>query len=274
MSDSSDSLLQRLQARRQEQVAVAQFSRQQVWDWAQALLGLLFSHFEDPITPPEQIPERLAFLQSQLATLVKRLGADPDFAVRFFRDDLNLIELALQADARSINAGDPAAGCTDEVILAYPGFLAVAFYRMAHVLYSYHLPLIPRLITEYAHQLTGVDIHPGAKIGQRFCIDHGTGVVIGESAEIGDDVKIYQGVTLGALSVSKDLAHTKRHPTIESGVVIYANATILGGETRIGHDSIIGGNVWLTRSVEPYSAVYHRADIQVRSQLPTTTLLV
>src|SRR5690606_15379486 len=143
----------------------------------------------------------------------------------------------------------------DEVILAYPGFLAIAIYRIAHVLYRAEVPLLPRLLTEYAHRETGIDIHAGARIGASFSIDHGTGVVIGETTVIGDRVRIFQGVTLGALSVNKELASTKRHPTIHDDVVIYANATILGGRTEVGARSIIGGNVWLTHSVPPESVV-------------------
>jgi serine O-acetyltransferase len=134
------------------------------------------------------------------------------------------------------------------------------------VLHGLRIPLLPRLFTEYAHVRTGIDIHPGARIGERFCIDHGTGIVIGGTCEIGTSVKMYQGVSLGALSVSKDLAGTKRHPTIEDNVVIYSNATILGGRTRIGHDSVIGGNVWLTESVPAYSIVQHRSEVKVRSR--------
>ena len=130
-------------------------------------------------------------------------------------------------------------------------------------LYQYEVPLLPRILTEWAHSKTGIDIHPAAQIGEYFYIDHGTGIVIGESCIIGNNVKLYQGVTLGALSVDKSMAYTKRHPTVEDNVVIYAGATILGGETIIGHDSVIGGNVWLTKSVEPYSTVFHKSAITV-----------
>jgi serine O-acetyltransferase len=145
------------------------------------------------------------------------------------------------------------------VIRTYPGFYAIAAYRVAHALHLQNIGGIPRVITEHAHSRTGIDIHPGAKIGDHFCIDHGSGVVIGETCVIGNHVKIYQGVTLGALSVEKSDATKKRHPTIDDGVVIYAGATILGGETVVGHDSVIGGNVWLTRSVPPYSKIYYQA---------------
>ena len=170
------------------------------------------------------------------------------------------------ADAEAILAGDPAAESLDEVIAAYPGFLAMAAHRLAHAAYALDVPLVPRLMAELAHSRSGVDIHPAATIGRSFCIDHATGIVIGETTVIGDEVKLYQGVTLGALSVSKDKAGTKRHPTIGDRVVIYANATVLGGDTTIGADSIIGGNVFLTSSVPPGSLVYQTPDYRVRRQ--------
>jgi serine O-acetyltransferase len=167
-------------------------------------------------------------------------------------------------DAEAILAGDPAAGTLDEVVAAYPGFLAIAVHRLAHALLALGVPVVPRLMSEVAHARTGIDIHPGAEIGRSFCIDHGTGVVIGETAVLGDHVKLYQGVTLGALSVSKRAAGTKRHPTIGDRVVIYANATILGGDTVIGADSVIGGNVFVTSSVPPGSLVYQTSSYRVR----------
>ncbi|GAA4841812.1 serine acetyltransferase [Algivirga pacifica] len=168
-------------------------------------------------------------------------------------------------DARALLAGDPAAKHIEEVILAYPGFFATYVYRMAHIIYQLKIPIIPRLFSEYAHRKTGIDIHPGAKIGHSFCMDHGTGIVIGETCEIGDHVKIYQGVTLGALSVEKSMAEIKRHPTIEDNVVIYAGSTILGGHTIIGKNSVVGGNVWLTSSLAPNSVVYHRSEVKIRN---------
>lgn len=164
----------------------------------------------------------------------------------------------LLADAEAILAGDPAAADRTEVITTYPGFYAIAVYRIAHAMHTQGVPLLSRMLSEIAHGNTGIEIHPGAAIGDRFCIDHGTGVVIGETVEIGNDVKMYQGVTLGALSVRKDMARTKRHPTIEDGVVIYAGATILGGDTVIGAGSIIGGNTWIVRSVPANSRIYYR----------------
>jgi serine O-acetyltransferase len=166
----------------------------------------------------------------------------------------------LALDIRAAYDGDPAVRSIDEVIFCYPGVEAVTVYRLAHLLYELRIPLIPRMMTEWAHSETGIDIHPGAKIGSYFFIDHGTGVVIGETCEIGDRVKLYQGVTLGALSFATDsdgqlVRGTKRHPTLQDNVVIYANATVLGGKTVIGHDSVIGSSVWLTHSVEPHTTV-------------------
>lgn len=169
----------------------------------------------------------------------------------------------LKKDALAIFNNDPAAQSIEEVYLAYPGFFAIAIYRMAREFFELGLPLIPRLMTEYAHQLTGIDIHPGAHIGESFFIDHGTGVVIGETAEIHNNVKIYQGVTLGALTVKKKLKNKKRHPTIENNVIIYANATILGGNTLIGKDSIIGGNAWITSSIPKNSTVLHTSKVEI-----------
>lgn len=167
-------------------------------------------------------------------------------------------------DADAFMKFDPAAKCPEEVILCYPGYYAISIYRLAHVLYQMNIDVLPRMITEYAHTKTGIDIHPGATIGSRFFIDHGTGIVVGESTIIGKNVKIYQGVTLGALYVGKDQANKKRHPTIEDNVIIYSGSTILGGETIIGRDTVIGGNVWLTESVPPFSVVYHKPSVVIR----------
>jgi len=174
-------------------------------------------------------------------------------------DRLPAIREMLKTDVQAAMDGDPAAKSTDEVVIAYPGLKAIAIQRIAHELYAANVPLIPRVMGEYAHSLTGIDIHPGARIGKSFFIDHGTGVVIGETAVLGDNVKLYQGVTLGALSFPKDesgrlIKGRKRHPNLEDNVTIYAGATILGDIT-IGHDSVIGGNVWLTESVPPYTKI-------------------
>ncbi len=182
-----------------------------------------------------------------------------------FFNSLPAIKNLLKDDLETIVNFDPAARSREEVLLTYPGFYAIAVYRFVHSIRNMNIPIIPRLISEIAHSKTGIDIHPAAKIGERFFIDHGSGVVIGETSEIGNDVKIYQGVTLGALSVSKDKAETKRHPTIRDRVIIYANATILGGQTIIGEDSIIGGNVWITNSIPANSLVYHKSEIIIKS---------
>lgn len=165
-------------------------------------------------------------------------------------EELPEIRRKITLDVKACFSGDPAAKSPEEVILSYPGLEAILVYRIAHFLYESGIPIIPRIMSEHIHGKTGIDIHPGAKIGESFFIDHGTGVVIGETTIIGNNVKIYQGVTLGALSVKKELMNKKRHPTIEDNVTIYAGATILGGETIIGHDSTIGGNMWVTHSVE------------------------
>lgn len=169
----------------------------------------------------------------------------------------------LRTDVRAAFDGDPAAKNLDEIILSYPGVEAIALYRVAHEIHRLNVPLIPRIMTEYAHSKTGIDIHPGATIGHHFFIDHGTGVVIGETADIGHHVRIYQGVTLGALSVKKDASGNiergkKRHPTIKDNVIIYAGATILGGNTVVGEHSIIGGSVWLTESVPPCTILFNK----------------
>lgn len=194
-----------------------------------------------------------------LSPLAPKLALTPQATANAIMGHVPNIYAALQQDADAMLAGDPAATSHYEVVRSYPGFYAVSMYRVAHALLQAGVPLLPRLVTEFAHSKTGIDIHPGATIGSHFCIDHGTGVVIGETTVVGNRVKLYQGVTLGALSVSKAMAGEKRHPTIEDDVVIYANATILGGETVIGAGSMIGGSVWLTSSVPAGSRVYYNA---------------
>lgn len=182
-----------------------------------------------------------------------------EITVNFIKELPQLRKL-LAKDIRAAHEGDPAAKSYDEIIFSYPGLFAITVYRLAHQLHGQGVSLIPRIMTEYAHSMTGIDIHPGAQIGESFFIDHGTGVVIGETTKIGDRVRIYQGVTLGALSLPKDaverLRNEKRHPTIEDDVVIYAGVTILGGEALIGARSVIGGNVWITSSVPPDTKVF------------------
>ncbi len=172
----------------------------------------------------------------------------------------------VQDDAAAFERNDPAAKSIDEVILAYPGFFAVVIYRVSNLMHKKGIELIPRMLSEYAHSYTGTDIHPGATIGNSFFIDHATGIVIGETVNIGDHVKIYQGVTLGAFLVKKNMAKDKRHPTIEDYVTIYANATILGGDTVIGHNSVVGASVWLTESIPPNTFVSYKSDIRIKSQ--------
>ena len=209
-----------------------------------------------------------AELRSEVPALADRLAAllrhvalprsvDADAVVRRTIERLPAVRAALAEDVDAAYVGDPAARSYDEIVVAYPSIRALSIYRLAHELHVQGVPLLPRIMTEYAHDRTGIDIHPGAMIGRRFFIDHGTGVVIGETAEIGDRVRLYQGVTIGAASVrdAASLRGHKRHPTIEDDVTIYAGATILGGETVIGRGSVIGGNVWVTASVAPGSRV-------------------
>ncbi len=235
---------------------------------ADALFNFLF-----PVQCHHPRPAKVqcAVLRDDLEQLLRPLlhsknGAAAKLAGQFF-ETLPFVHGALLEDAEAILRFDPAATCLEEVIATYPGFYAIAMYRIAHELQQLGAPLLPRVFSEYIHGKTGIDIHPAAKIGRSFFIDHGTGVVIGETAIIGDHVKIYQGVTLGALQVDKSLTNVKRHPTIEANTIIYANSTILGGKTVVGHDSIIGGNTWLTESVPPHSIVLHQPQVKVRSKI-------
>ena len=203
--------------------------------------------FKDLITPLEKI------LDGPVNTITDK----------FFKKIPDIYESLIQ-DANTFLDSDPAARSVESVILYYPGFYSISIYRVSHVMYKLKIPFLPRIISEYAHSKTGIDIHPGAKIGSNFFIDHGTGVVIGETTNIGNNVKIYQGVTLGAMYVKKSMKGKKRHPTIEDNVIIYSGSTILGGDTVVGHDTVIGGNVWLTKSVPSYSVVYHESKTVVR----------
>lgn len=228
----------------------------------QDIMALLFPNFSDQrLANIGLINVRVESIQSRLSGFLMHhpsLCATPaKEASQYFVSRLENIEKLIKTDVDAIFNGDPAAKTKEEIIRSYPGFFAIAAYRIAHELYQMGVKIIPRIITEHAHHRTGIDIHPGAKIDHSFCIDHGTGVVIGETSIIGHHVKIYQGVTLGALSVNKEDANNKRHPTIEPYVVIYANATVLGGKTTIGQHSIIGGNVWITNSVEAHSTIYY-----------------
>ena len=230
-------------------------------------MGLLYKDFaEQALTTKEAILDKQTKLEANLIKLLlchpHNKGLGPTSVSQQFFTQLGETYDKLQQDAFAIYKGDPAATAISEVIRNYPGFYATAAYRIAHSLHKLGVVDLPRIITEHAHSMTGIDIHPGATIGRYFCIDHGTGIVIGETTEIGNNVKLYQGVTLGALSVKKENANQKRHPIIEDGVVIYAGATILGGKTVIGHDSIIGGNVWITQSVPAFSKIYNEVGQQ------------
>jgi len=228
------------------------------------LMGFLFPPLSQKVIgTKEDFEERIRSLQlDMIKILYNNLLSKDDDAQRvadaFFAALPGVYDHLLH-DIEATYSGDPAARSQDEVVRAYPGFYSIAAYRIAHLMLQLGVRSVPRMITEYAHSRTGIDIHPAAQIGAYFCIDHGTGVVIGETAIIGNHVKLYQGVTLGALSVRKEDAKVKRHPTIEDHVVLYAGATILGGSTSIGHHSIIGGNVWLTRSIPPHSKVYYQS---------------
>lgn len=234
---------------------------------SEAFTKSLFYTLFDENTPVRENMEKLAFDFEELSDLVCWEPKKPCREIwSSYCKMLPAILKKLHKDAVAISENDPAANSVEEVYLSYPGFLAIVVYRLSHELYKFGLPLVPRLMTEYAHRITGTDINPGAEIGESFFIDHATGVVIGETAVIKDHVKIYQGVTLGALYVERKLKNTKRHPTIEDNVTIYANATILGGETIIGRNSIIGGNAWLTASVPPDSFVTHSPQITIKNR--------
>lgn len=235
------------------------------------LFDLLFIPRNGSSYTREDIEKEYALLQQRFASLVFDVLEDSsalESVTEKYFSAIPVLYQQLLKDARAILDFDPAAGSEEEVLVAYPGFYATAVYRLSHVLWKESVRILPRVFTEYAHSKTGIDIHPGAVIGEAFSIDHGTGVVIGETTVIGNHVKLYQGVTLGALNVSKESAQSKRHPTIEDNVTIYSGATILGGDTVIGHDTIIGGNVWLTYSVEPWSVVYHKSESRIRGIHP------
>ncbi|WP_185855847.1 serine O-acetyltransferase [Blattabacterium cuenoti] len=226
-------------------------------------------------TPDKKILNKISFFKKNYKILQKKLYSiflelnieeknSEKLSQKFFKKIPHIYQTLIM-DANAILEFDPAATVIEEIFLSYPGFFATALYRIAHQLWIQNIPIFPRLITEYAHSKTGVDIHASAEIGNSFVIDHGTGIVVGSSTKIGNNVKIYQGVTLGAIYVDKKLENKKRHPTIEDKVTIYAGGTILGGETVIGHDSILGGNVWVTRSIPPFSIVYQKSEIKMRN---------
>ncbi|WP_185862487.1 serine O-acetyltransferase [Blattabacterium cuenoti] len=239
--------------------------------FVEGLFHLLFTPDQNILENRKSLNKNYQILQHELHHILLELNFEENqsktFTKNFFEKIPNIYQ-TLVTDANAILDFDPAATVIEEIYLSYPGFFATALYRMAHQLWILKVPILPRLITEYAHSKTGVDIHAAAEIGKAFVIDHGTGIVIGSSTKIGNKVKIYQGVTLGAVYVDKKLANKKRHPTIEDKVTIYAGATILGGETIVGHDSVIGGNVWVTHSIPPYSIVYQKSEIRMRNNNP------
>lgn len=230
-------------------------------DFTEALFHILF---DAKISVSENISSLAAMFRDICSMIEANNKMDNEKIWDTFMHSLPELLQQLNQDAKCIYRHDPAAKSVEEVILSYPGFFAIAVYRLSHTFQKMHMPLVPRIMSEYAHKLTGIDIHPGASIGSPFFIDHGTGVVIGESTIIKNKVKLYQGVTLGALQVSKDMEDQKRHPTVEDNVTIYAGATILGGETVIGKNCTIGGNVWLTKSVPENSIVYQITDTKLK----------
>jgi len=238
-------------------------------DFLNEIIDFLFPHFSNKIYyTQEDVLAKLQLLERNLISLIKMVIEDEGkskIIAKDFISNIPQIHDMLWLDADAIYKGDPAAENIDEVILAYPGFMAITIYRLAHILYKSNVTIIPRILTEHAHEITGIDIHPGAEIDSAFFIDHGTGIVIGETTKIGKNVKLYQGVTLGALSVDKSLTNTKRHPTIEDDVIIYSQAVILGGNTVIGKNSVIGGNSWITQSVPPNSVVYSKIEVKIKS---------
>ncbi len=243
-------------------------SNEVIAGWASKLICILYPELSNcSYTTLEAIQDELLKLEKELVRMLDATKAcyncnHEAVSEKFFQYLPELYRI-LNTDINAIHRGDPAAVSRFEVIRAYPGFYALSFYRIAHALHELDVPLLPRILTEYAHSKTGIDIHPGAQIGEHFMIDHGTGTVIGETSVIGEHVKMYQGVTLGGMSINKSMAKKKRHPTIEDNVVLYSGATILGGNTVIGEGSVIGGNVWLTQSVPPGSLVYHNPEITV-----------
>ncbi|KIO77157.1 serine acetyltransferase [Pedobacter lusitanus] len=243
-------------------------SNLEIAEWAVSLLNLLYpERLTNPAHTLDEIKAYFAHSEQELLNILQKTKACKTFnhhlIAEAFYNELPELLRQMNTDITATLSGDPAAKSEFEIIRSYPGFLAISIYRIAHKLLKLGIPLIPRVLTEYAHSATGIDIHPGAEIGEYLFIDHGTGLVIGETTKIGDHVKLYQGVTLGALSVEKYMANTKRHPTIGDYVIIYSGATILGGDTLIGENSVIGGNVWLTKSVPANSTVYHQSAMKV-----------
>ncbi|GHF12313.1 serine acetyltransferase [Kordiimonas sediminis] len=258
-SFDAETIRQKLQRHYEQYDKPTGLTLESVGHLTERLMGLMFPHLTPENELALSLDERLESIRNEIKRICKRLSGAHCASLDAFLSDLPDIASVSHQDAVAIYEGDPAARSLEEVILCYPGLFAVTAYRIAHDLLKRDIPLLPRMITEFAHQKTGMDIHPGAKIGSPFFVDHATEIVIGETTVIGNNVKLYQGVTLGALRIKPGDKVTKRHPTIEDNVVIYANATILGGETVVGRNSIIGGNVWLTQSVPPHSRVMFKS---------------
>ncbi|CAM3552559.1 serine O-acetyltransferase EpsC [Elizabethkingia occulta] len=268
MSKVSDAFIEQIFQRKKNAV-YGFFDKNKAEAFVEELYQLLF--LPQHINMEETLRNNFDELQNKLFELIKNTTDDKLFAerqVEVLFDVLPEIYDRLILDAESILEFDPATESLEEILLAYPGFFATYVYRISHQLWKQKIRTLPRILSEYGHSKTGIDIHPGAVIGEHFFIDHGTGIVIGETSVIGNNVKIYQGVTLGALNVSKDKANQKRHPNIEDNVIIYSGATILGGETTIGRDSIIGGNVWITQNVPSNSLVYNKSEIRIKDNNP------
>lgn len=262
----NDNFLKELHRKQQQKEQVP--SNKVIAAWAIRLICLLYPEMSKCSYPDmDSLQRELLALQDELKKILDATKACSDcdhqkISADFF-NQLPELYRVLNTDIEALHQGDPAAKNKFEVIRAYPGFYALCFYRIAHMLHLLDVSLVPRILTEYAHSKTGIDIHPAAKIGEYFMMDHGTGIVIGETSVIGKNVKMYQGVTLGGMSIKKRMARQKRHPNIEDNVIIYSNATILGGDTLVGEGSVIGGNVWLTQSVPPGSLVVQNPQITI-----------
>ncbi len=240
--------------------------RKEVTQWVEDVYQWMFLT-DKKLYEPAFFKVEAMRLEAQLHDILKKLSEATHevccSSERVFQE-IEIVHAMLFSDLEAIFEFDPAAKSKEEIVLSYPGFFAISIYRIAHILWQLNVPVIPRIISEHVHGKTGIDIHPGATIGSRFFIDHGTGIVIGETAVIGNNVKLYQGVTLGALTVKKTEAEIKRHPTLQDNVTVYANATILGGTTVIGHHSLVGGNAFITGSVVPYSLVYTKNEVVIK----------
>jgi len=251
---------------RNKEITFIKLDKLHLINWTEHLYRALFSIGDENCSMDGL---KLSFAKSQfdLELILKAVITNADLIKQIsskLYNKIDKIHEMLLGDLNTIYAFDPAAKNKSEIIFSYPGFYAISIYRISHELWLNEVPVIPRIISEYVHNKTGIDIHPGATIGEKFFIDHGTGIVIGETTTIGNNVKIYQGVTLGALNIKKEEAEIKRHPTIEDDVVIYANATILGGNTIVGKNSVIGGNVWISNSVPSNSMVFKKSEIIIK----------